>query len=139
MTTKEWFSRGRRLDKRIESLQQQRREEWERATSITGSLDGDVVDGTKDPHKFDRFAVLDGMIGEEIDELLLIKCEIKAVIAQLDDMRYRDVLDKRYVSGKTWEQIAVEMNYTYRRVIQLHGEALAVSGPLIREVRPMQE
>ena len=135
MTSKEWFSRGRRLDKRIESLQRQRREEWERVTSITANLSGDVVDGTKDPHKMDRYVTLDDMIGREINELLRIKCEIKSVIVCLKDYRYRDVLDKRYIAGKSWKQIAVEMGYTYRRVTQLHGEALKAS----EEVIPKQD
>jgi oligopeptide transport system permease protein len=82
LTTKEWFNRGRRVNQRIEILQKQRREEYERITSITARLDGDVVDGTKDPHKFDRYTELDDMIGTEIRALLGIKCEIKAVIAE---------------------------------------------------------
>lgn len=124
MTTKEWFSRARRMNRRLESLQQQRREEYERITAITAKPSGDVVDGTKDPHKFDRYTELDDMIASEIRELLAVKCEVKEVIHQIPDYRYRDVLDKRYIGMKTWEQIAVEMNYTYRRITQLHGEAL---------------
>lgn len=133
MTTKEWFSRCRRLDKRIESLQRQRREEWEKVTSMTANLSGEVVDGTKDPHKLDRYAEFDSLIGAEILELLEIKCEVKAVIVQIPDYRYRDVLDKRYIEMKSWEQIAVEMNYTYRRVTQLHGEALKAAEEYLKE------
>lgn len=135
MTTKEWFSRCRRLDKRIESLQQQRREEYERITSVTANLNAEVVDGTKDPHKFDRYAVLDDMIASEIRELLDIKCEVKAVIQKVPDYRYRDVLEKRYISGETWEQIAVEMNYSYMHICRLHGEALKAA----EEVIPMKK
>ena len=135
MTMKEWFSRCRRLDKLLDELQQQRREEWERVTSVTANLTADVVDGTKDPHKFDRYAELDDMIASEIRELLDIKCEVKAVIMQIPDYRYRDVLDKRYIDMKSWEQIAVEMNYTYRRVTQLHGEALKAAEEYIENER----
>lgn len=35
-------------------------------------------------------------------------------------MRYR------YIQGLKWEQIAVNMHYSYRRVTQLHGQALSV-------------
>lgn len=133
MTTKEWFSRGRRIDRRIDSLQRQKREEWERITSVTARLDGFPVDGTKDPHKFDRYSELDDMIGAEIRDLLDIKCEIKAVIQSIKDYRYRDVLDKRYVSGRSWEQIAVEMNYSYMQVCRLHGEALKAAEPIVKE------
>ncbi len=124
MTAKEWFSRGRRLDRHIESLQATRDKLRTDLTSMTARYDGDVVDGTKDPHKFDRLAEMDDMIDREIDRLYDIKQEIIAVTLRLKDSRYRDVLNKRYVDNKTWEQIAVEMNYTYRRITQLHGEAL---------------
>jgi DNA-directed RNA polymerase specialized sigma subunit len=133
MTTKEWFSRCRRVDRRLNHLAEQRREEWDRITSITAKPSGDVVDGTKDPHKFDRYAELDSMIGEEIKELLDIKIEVKAVIHQLKDLRHRDILEKRYISMKSWEQIAVEMGYTYRRVTQLHGEALKAAEEYIHD------
>ena len=94
-------------------------------TSITPTLTADVVDGTKDPHKLDHYAVLDDMIGREMEELLRIKCELKEVIRQIEDLRFRDLLDKRYVSCKSWELIAVEMNYDYFYVKgALHGNAL---------------
>lgn len=133
MTTKEWFNRGRRVNQRIEILQKQRREEYERITSITARLGAEVVDGTKDPHKFDRYTELDDMIGAEIREMLDIKCEIKAVIAKVDDMRYRSVLDLRYIGEKTWEQIAVDMHYGYAQVCRLHGEALIAAAEFIRK------
>ncbi len=134
MTAKEWFSRCLRLDRRIQSLQQQRQEEWDKLTSTTPNLTADVVDGTKDPHKLDRYVELNDMIGAEIRELLDIKCEVKAVIRQIPDSRYRDVLDKRYIGNKTWEQIAVEMHYSYMHICRLHGEALKAA----EEVIPMQ-
>jgi len=116
--------RVRRSDRRIDSLLQRKQEEWERVTSITANLSGDVVDGTKDPHKYDGYVALIHQIDAETDALYDMKQEVNAVIQKIPDIRYRDVLDKRYIAGKTWEQIAVEMNYTYRRVTQLHGEAL---------------
>lgn len=130
MTTKEWFARGRRLDAHINSLLETRDKLWTGLTSTTARYTGDVVDGTKDPHKYDGLVAMEDMIDREIDRLQTTKAEIMEAILQLQDVRYRDVLMKRYVDIKTWEQIAVEMNYTYRRVTQLHGEALAAAGPL---------
>lgn len=43
---------------------------------------------------------------------------------QLEDGRFRAVLTERYLNNKRWEQIAVDMNYTYRNVIKIHGKAL---------------
>ena len=37
---------------------------------------------------------------------------------------YYILLTERYIDGKTWEQIAVDIGYTIRHVWRLHGEAL---------------
>lgn len=37
----------------------------------------------------------------------------------------KTLLRYRYISGCSWEQVAVNMHYSYRRVTQLHGMALA--------------
>jgi len=34
------------------------------------------------------------------------------------------LLTLRYIEGKRWEQIAVDLGYSYRNVIRLHGKAL---------------
>lgn len=124
MTTKEWFSRGRRLDAHITSLLATRDRLWESLTSTTARYTGDIVDSTKDPHKSDALVAMEDMIDREVDRLYSTKREILEVVLRLKDTRYQDVLMKRYVDIKSWEQTAVEMNYTYRRVTQLHGEAL---------------
>lgn len=124
MTIKEWFSRARRLDMHINSLLETRDKLRAGLMSTTPNYGGDIVDGTNDPHKYDGLVAMEDMIDREIDRLYDIKQEILAVVLQMQDTRYRDVLMKRYVDIDTWEQIAVEMNYTYRRVTQLHGEAL---------------
>lgn len=36
----------------------------------------------------------------------------------------KEVLERRYLLGESWEKIAVQMNYTYRHVVRLHGRAL---------------
>lgn len=36
----------------------------------------------------------------------------------------KTLLRYRYISGYSWEQVAVNMHYSYRRVTQLHGLAL---------------
>jgi DNA-directed RNA polymerase specialized sigma subunit len=102
--------------------------------STTPNYGGDIVDGTRDPHKYDGLVAMEDMIDREIDRLYDIKQEILAVVLQMQDTRYRDVLMKRYVDIDTWEQIAVEMHYSYMHVCRLHGEALKAAEAVI----PMQ-
>lgn len=47
------------------------------------------------------------------------------MIGQLDNAQYAQVLTLRYVNGKRWEEIACGMNYSFRHIIRLHGEALS--------------
>ena len=61
---------------------------------------------------------------KELDQLADLRKEIRSVIDSVEDARLHSLLWRRYISGMTWEQVAVSMNYTYRRVTQLHGDAL---------------
>ena len=53
-----------------------------------------------------------------------VKTEITAVINQLPDRRQRMVLMSYYIDGKTWEQTAVDLHYSWRQVMRIHGHAL---------------
>ena len=50
--------------------------------------------------------------------------EIQQQIKCVEDDTERELLMLRYLQGKTWEQVAVEMGYTYRYTTKLHGKAL---------------
>lgn len=58
------------------------------------------------------------------DELIDKRDQAKALIGKVDDESSRCVLYRYYILIQTWEQIAVDMNYTIRRIYQLHGQAL---------------
>ena len=47
-----------------------------------------------------------------------------SAIERVNDCTLRKLLIKRYLQFKTWEQIAVEMNYSWRQIVRLHGKAL---------------
>ena len=66
----------------------------------------------------------------EVAQLCRIETEIACTIDRLPEP-YRALLFERYINGKTFEQIAVCMNYSYVHICRLHGAALqAVSGIL---------
>lgn len=58
-------------------------------------------------------------------KLWLRRMEIIEQIGKMDDGILVSVLFSRYVDCKAWEQIAVDMGYSYRHIVRLHGEALA--------------
>lgn len=49
----------------------------------------------------------------------------KGMIEGLQNEDYARVLTLRYVEGKRWEEIACLMNYSYRHITRIHGQALA--------------
>lgn len=72
-------------------------------------------------------ARLDALISQlEHEQALAVRQykEIHDRIYKMQNRAEKEVLIRRYLMGKTWEQIAVEMNYTYRHVTRLHGAAL---------------
>ena len=50
--------------------------------------------------------------------------KVQAAIERMESEQEKDLLTYRYLKGYSWEKIAVEMGYTYRHTIRLHGEAL---------------
>ena len=67
---------------------------------------------------------LENEIDADIDRLISIRDNIKAVIEAVEDDRERLLLQYRYLDGKTFEWIAVEMNYCWRQIHRLHSQAL---------------
>ena len=60
----------------------------------------------------------------DIDNLLDLKLKITHQINNIDNDDYKLLLMLRYLNFKTWEEIAVEMGYTYQWIHVLHGRAL---------------
>ena len=124
MTTKEWLSRATNIDKEIGRLLRERRAAWDRAVSVTSRLNANNISGTKDPHKYDALVAYENLIDAKVDELYAIKQEIVAAINNVQDSTLRALLTEKYINGKKWEQIAVDLNYSWRQIIRLHGRAL---------------
>lgn len=50
--------------------------------------------------------------------------EVYGLIGEIKDAVLYTIIVKRYIDGDTFEQIAVDINYTWRHTINLHGKAL---------------
>jgi len=124
MTAREWLNRARYADREIKSLENTIACERERITSITPKLGGNTTSGSKDPHKFDHYVELLDELEQKLNECYALKAETFAVIKRLRDPRYRSVLQAYYVRGCTWEQVAVELNYSFRQVVRLRKAAI---------------
>ena len=128
MQVKEFLNKIRHIDMMIDCKCSQIKDLRDRLTSISCPMGGEKVQSTKDPDKFtdpvSKIIELEQEINEDIDNLVELKCEARKSIEQLNDDREKLVLYKRYFENKTFEQISVEMNYSWRRIHQFHSDAL---------------
>lgn len=63
-------------------------------------------------------------IDKQLNRCMKLRNEIEMAINSLDDPTERLLMRKRYIEGKRWEQVAVEMSYTFRHIIRMHGKIL---------------
>ena len=124
MTAKQYLNRVRRIDKEIEALLRLVQRTRESLETVTQNYDSDGAQSTKNPHKYDRLVELESLVDAKIDEQIAMKSEILQTIMKLPDRRQRLVLMEYYVEMKTWEQVAVDMNYSYMHITRIHGYAL---------------
>lgn len=123
------------INTKLEELQHLK----EMVTRITPTLKDDVVSGGNSQDKLADAVVkivdLEAEIDREIDSYVNAKQEISSVLDGIVDPDQLQVLHKRYVQYKTFEQIACDMNMTYRNVCYIHGKALLA----VREIMSSAE
>lgn len=128
MNTKEYLSQAYRLDQRINSKLEQVQSLNELATKVNTTLTG----MPKNPNRatstmadvMAKIIDLQQEINCDIDMLVDLKRELVTVIKTVENAECQTLLELRYLCFKTWEQIAVDMNYTVRNIHLLHKEAL---------------
>ena len=131
MTAKEYlrqiYQMNRRV-KRLEARREQLRVQMYSLGSPSGKMDADKVQTTLSGDTMLRLiAKVDEAerdIIKEIDRMVDAQKLIAIQIERLPNDKQRDVLHKRYIEFKRWEQIAVDMDITVRHVYRIHGDAL---------------
>lgn len=128
MTPKEYLQQYRDAVRRAAAAQDHLDELRSMATRITpnygGEGGGTHQTGDKLGAAVARILDAESRVSDELEMLEATEREVVKTINGVQDGTLNTLLYERYINGKTWEQIAVLMNYTYRRVTQLHGKAL---------------
>lgn len=121
---KRYISLDREIDRKLEEVSRLR-SKLTRITQVltTEPRGGGTIYG-KTEEILAKIVDLENEIDADIDQLVAIRDEIKAVIESVEDDRERLLLQYRYLDGKTFEWIAVEMNYSWRQIHRLHSQAL---------------
>jgi DNA-directed RNA polymerase specialized sigma subunit len=134
MTVKEYLGQAYRLDQRINSKLEQLESLNGLATKCTSTLTGMPKNPSRSTsmmaNAVAKIVDLQAEINRDIDLLVDLKCEMVRVIKNVEHAEYQTLLELRYLCFKTWEQIAVDMNYSIDNVYRIHRKALcAVSIP----------
>ena len=136
MNARQWLGRARNIDREIALLQRTKEETRDNLTKITQSYESDGAQTTKDPHKYDRLVELENEIDQKIDELIDTKREIMNVIYKVEDRNQRQVLISYYLRMMTLEKIAVEMNYSFRQIVNIRRHGIMEVQKLINGNNP---
>ena len=123
MTAKEWLGRARKLRLRLSALEDSKQRAYARAVSSTAGL-GERVSGGEPGDKLAAYAEVSLAADRQIEKLEQVRVEILHVIGQVEDNTLATLLTEYYVNDKTWEEVAVQMQYSWRQVMRLHGQAL---------------
>ena len=124
-----YLERIEKFDVQIKAMDQERLALLDLAYRVTPSMSGSGgASGGGNHDKIGsaaaRIADKEAEIDRAIDRLINMKAETVGLLNHLANPRHFELLHKKYVLYKSWENIAVEMGYTYRNIHYLHGRAL---------------
>lgn len=129
MTTKEYLGQIELFDEKIKQKKSELHDLKLIATSTGGmNYDSDRVQtsptGDTLVNKVAKYVDLEAEIEREMHDFMVLKHRIINEIHELQDVRFVNLLFKRYVELKGFEKIAVEMDYNYDYVRELHALAI---------------
>lgn len=131
MTPKEYLQQYSDAVRRAAAALDHLHELQSMATRITPLYGGEGGGGQhqsgdeKMQNAVDKIIEAKNRVSDELEMLESTEREVVKTIDSVTNNALNTLLYKRYINGKTFEQIAVEMNYSYYHVVhRLHPEAL---------------
>lgn len=125
---KEFFQEIRNIDKQINV----KLEHLERMKSLATKVTSVMREDSSKPsgvsrsveNNVEKIIQLQDEINADIDRFVYLKRIACNIIRQLPDEKQRRCMEERYLNGKTWEAIAVNIGIAYQSVCRIHGRAL---------------
>ena len=128
MTAKEYLGQAYRLNQRINSKLEQVMSLRDLTTKATATMSDMPGGGSRNVYRMQdiigKIIDLEDEINQDIDALVDLKREMVATIKAVADPECQTLLELRYLCFKTWEQIAVDMQYSTRNIYKLHDRAI---------------
>lgn len=129
MDAKEYLGQIELYDKKIKQKKAEL-EDLKLLAQSTGGMNYDADRVQTSPqgdalmNKVIKYMDFEAELEEDIQRFIKLKHRIINEIQELKDVRFVDLLFKRYVECKRFEMISVEMDYTYDYVRELHALAI---------------
>jgi len=138
MKAKEYLSQAIWLDKVINNKIEHQESIRALAEKVTVNFTQEKVSGGKgiiSPMEEATIKLIDlsHEINDDIDRLIDLKKEILNVINEIEDFRYRLLLEMRYINCKDWDEVANTLGYDTRYILKLHGRALKEIDEILKE------
>ena len=127
MTKKEYLLQYKDAQREVDRLINERARWIARATKVTPTYTGMPHGGSGEDRMQDaveRLSEVEKELDKKIDRLVDLRQEVEAAIHTVGNSRLETVLKYRYINDMTFEQIAVKMNYCYKQICRMHGDAL---------------
>ncbi|ERT56826.1 DUF1492 domain-containing protein [Megasphaera vaginalis (ex Srinivasan et al. 2021)] len=127
MTAKEYLSRIRRQNQIVKQVEKELAAVKADIVSLKAASLAEKVSGSRHADLADSYIRLEkyfDKVNAEWDVLIDMREEAKTMIRALPDEHQQAVLYARYINCQNWEDIAVEMGYSWQGVFKLHGRAL---------------
>lgn len=133
MAAKEYLGQAYRLDQRINSKLEQVMSLRDLTTKATATMSDMPGGGSRNVYRMQdiigKIIDLENEINQDIDALVDLKREMVATIKAVADPECQTLLELRFLCFKTWEQIAVEMDYSIQHIYRLRDRALKMITP----------
>lgn len=128
METKEYLQQIGRYNRLINNKLVELAQYRSMACSVSAVKNDERVQSSPSYDTMDKIVSKIEQMENEIDMLVDRYIDNKRIIisqidSMPDEMTYQ-ILFSRYVEQKTFEKMAIEMNYCYKQIIRRHGKAL---------------
>lgn len=127
MTVKEFLRGVRKQNSILKAYEEELVELRKRAVNISSPALGDKVQSnhiSSLDEIVEKLEIQADKVNKMWDSYIEKKAQASSLIQKEPDEYRRCVLYRYYILGQSWEQIASEMNFSVRWVMQLHGWAL---------------
>lgn len=125
---KDYLSKVYRLDQRIKAKLEQIEILNALATKATTTLNDMPRCESRNTSRMEDTIVkiidLQHEINDDINNLVDLKKMVSDAIHELENPEYQMLLEYRYLCYRSWEQIAVDLEYSIQHTFRLHGKAL---------------